>query len=473
MAVAGARARRLSFFVDTGCGKTLVSLVLCDFFASIGVIERALVLVPANVNLFEWQREIAKHTPHLSYCILDDDSSKAKWEKLEVSDALITIATYPGLVRMVCDQARIIKDNSKMLVPNAQAVHALADHFQALILDESTAVKNSESLPFRICRQFAKKAKVVFTLTATPHGRDPIDLWAQLNLVDGGETLGETLGLFRTVFFREVKGFRNRRQYKFIESKQTLLHRVLANRSLRFEADEADLPAVTEIIKTVTLPADTLTYVTRAMRAIHQSCGDPKIIKNSFLRLRQISSGFIGFKDDETGKRAQFEFPDNPKLDLLLTLLDSITHKAIVYYEFTHSAFKIAAELEKRGLSYVHLWGGTKEPQQILRQFDDPNTQIMLLQNRFGMGLNLQAARYCFFLNRRSVRSCASNVVAEWNANTHRINACSSMIWCVARRWTSRSLPGSNKATICSLLSLTGRCGCDSFQSFSFRRTAN
>jgi len=39
-------------------------------------------------------------------------------------------------------------------------------------------------------------------MAGIPVGRDPQVLWAQFNYCDHGETLGETLGIFRAAFFR-------------------------------------------------------------------------------------------------------------------------------------------------------------------------------------------------------------------------------------------------------------------------------
>ena len=46
----------------------------------------------------------------------------------------------------------------------------------------------------------------------------------------------------------------------------------------------------------------------------------------------------------------------------------------------------------------MHLYGGTKDTKALLARFNtDPNCRVLVLQNQFGLGLNLQAARYGIF----------------------------------------------------------------------------
>src|SRR5205085_11808192 len=110
------------------------------------------------------------------------------------------------------------------------------------------------------------------TMTATPHGRNPEDLWGQMMIVDGGETLGQTLGLFREVFFNKQKSFFGRdNKWEFRTSRTRLLTQIMNNRSIRFEAAEADLPRVSEIVKACTLPEDAEQYYNRALETLRKA----------------------------------------------------------------------------------------------------------------------------------------------------------------------------------------------------------
>jgi superfamily II DNA or RNA helicase len=98
----GAKYRRFAMHLDTGTGKTLLSIALIRYFAVLGEVSHALVMVPNKVNKAEWADEIRKHSPDTTFCLLDG-SSAHKWELLETTDALIIVDTYAGLFRMVSD----------------------------------------------------------------------------------------------------------------------------------------------------------------------------------------------------------------------------------------------------------------------------------------------------------------------------------------------------------------------------------
>ena len=55
-------------------------------------------------------------------------------------------------------------------------------------------------------------------------------------------------------------------------------------------------------------------------------------------------------------------------------------------------------ELRSEGIKAVHLYGKTKNVQAARQQFNtDPATRVLVLQNSFGQGLNLQTAKYGIF----------------------------------------------------------------------------
>jgi len=394
----GAELKRFAFFLDTGCGKTVLSIALARFFRKAGVAKRCLILVPRRANTGEWVREIKKHAPGTSWCVLKG-SSTHKWERLEHTKALLVITTYAGLTRMVCAKGVNRRGKNKMM-PVPKLVRKLATSFDALFMDESTEVKNKAKLPYRICRQIAKRAPATFALSGTPFGRDPSDLWGQMSLVDAGASLGETLGLFRAAFFNAKPDFWGRETYTFNKKMSGELHRCLAHRSLRYEADQADLPRVVRINKSVTLRDDADVYFQEARKELIKAKGNYIESKNAFNRLRQISSGFIGYKDDDTGAKAQFEFDDNPKLEMLLSLIESIREdrKVVVFNEFIYSGARISSELTDMKVKHVRVYGGTKDPAAALKAFvNDPSMRVLVLQNSMVLGLNVQVARYGIF----------------------------------------------------------------------------
>jgi SNF2 family DNA or RNA helicase len=123
-------------------------------------------------------------------------------------------------------------------------------------------------------------------------------------------------------------------------------------------------------------------------------------MRNAFLRMRQISSGFVGYYDDDHGSRAEYSFPYNPKLELLMTLIQSIREdrKIVVCLDFIWSGDRIEQELKELQIGYVRVSGTTKDPAAALSRFDnDRRVRVMLLSNSMVFGLNLQIAKYLIF----------------------------------------------------------------------------
>lgn len=394
----GIRLKRLCYWYDTGTGKTLMSLALIRYRQERKQLKRALVLVPTKVVRSEWAREIKKHTPELSYMI-PSGNSETKYEDILARSETIVIETYAGLVRMLSDLQET-KSGKTKYKPSKKRVLALRDAFDTLILDESSLAGNHTSLNYRVCRKIGDNCKYVWTLNATPFNRDPTPLWAQMKLVDKGETLGEHVGLFRATFFSEHDDpWSGGKEYVFQEKKTKLLNKLIANRSIQYTADESDLPDVIEIKKEFNLSGRARTYYDKALASLRKSRGNVTELKNEFLRMRQLSSGFLGYKDDEGGRAsAQLEFTPNEKLELLLVLLQSITkdHKVVVFHEYTFSGSIICRELKQLKIGHARIYGGTKDTDAELRSFtEDDDCKVMILNNAAGgRGLNLQVARY-------------------------------------------------------------------------------
>ena len=394
-------------FCHHNTGKTLASIALARYFRRAGVSERHLVLVPGNINLAEWEAERALHSPKTSMVVLSG-SSEDKWAQLRADEPTLTVATYGGLVAMVCRKVR--KTSGRRVGENALEIHRpklreLVETFDGVFLDESSAdqaVQYQTSLAHRVCRALSKKMLArdlpFFALSGTPFGRDPTPLWAQMLLVDGGASLGETLGLFRAAFFTAEENQWGGYDYTFRERMSGEMHRLLAHRSITIEADEASLPPVVRRVRTIVLPREADRYSALARDAVTAAWGNYKETKNAFVRMRQISSGFLGYTDDETGERAKFAFEENPKLEALLSKLQTVVgkYKVVVFHEFIYSGDRICAELERLGIKHARVSAGSKEKieRERGRFVGDDACRVLVISNHMAQGPNLQVAKY-------------------------------------------------------------------------------
>jgi len=391
----GILQRGFGFFIDTGMGKTLLSIALGRYFQKVDQDKHWLILVPNKINKAEWSRELDKWGAGKTKLILKG-SSKQKWEALRATKALFVVETYGGFVRMVSEKKPNKKGKIKLrlLKPRVDELKRL---FQGVVPDESTNLQSKHALAWRIVCALGKAGAKVFPLTGTPFGRDPTAFWAQVYLVERGWTLGETVGLFRAAFFKEKKNYWGGYEYEFKKDEEKRLNKYLAHCTIRYEADKSTLPVLTPIVRVVDLEHEAEAYYAKARTMLINAGKDGNFqeCQNAFLRMRQISSGFLGYKDDLTGKRAEIEFKPNPKLELLISDIQSIPYKVIVFHDFIFSGSMVCRELTSAGVAWARISGETTEHERILTNFDKPNgPQVLVLNNKFSMGPNLQAAKY-------------------------------------------------------------------------------
>lgn len=392
----GAHKPRFAFFSDPSTGKTLVSLSIAQYYYEREKLDRVLVLVPRRANKAEWAAEVDKHCPEVG-CTVLWGTNEDKWQLLRDARTLVTVETYAGFTRMVC------KDVRGRLTIDQAAVEEVIAKFGNYVFDESSslgggAAVDEATLIFRICELLThlKRSFLVLELTGTPFGRDPSLLWAQLYLLDRGETLGPTLALFKTAFFG-AKDYWGKQE--FLESKESDLHRLLANQSIRFEVPESELPRKIPQRKIVVMPDEQLDWFERMLETLQE---DPDKVRkyNAFLRMRQLSSGFVGVPGDEDGERTQVVFAENPKLEALVSAVLAIPpqYQVLIFHEFIYSGDVIAKELERAGVSHLRLNGATRDPDKVLHDFRAGRRQVLVLNHKSGdFGLNLQVSCYAMY----------------------------------------------------------------------------
>lgn len=411
----GAKKKRFANLSETGTGKTLWAIALLRYFKKAGIAKRGLVLVPNKQNKWEWLEEgFAQHSPKTKAIVLDG-SSDTKWQMLaDNEDADVFIETYSGFVRMLCD---LVKDKRKRakkkkvdegdvvsgkggplrLVPNKEKVARVCKFFDQAYLDESTYVSNKSKLPWRICNKISERMECFFTMTATPFGRDVEALWGQIFLVDRGYTLGENLTLFRAAFYDTNVSYWGTYEHTLKKKSKKEISEFLDNVSINYPADQTTMPRLSRIKRHATLGEDGQAFYDKARQQIIASKGNIQEMKNAFLLMRQISSGFIGYTS-EAGERAKFVLNENPKLELLEGLIDTFdpAHKFIIFHDFLYSGKVICEMLKRKKIKHTVLNGNTKDGKAVRRAFrEDPYTQGIVLSNSAGgYGLNLQNAKY-------------------------------------------------------------------------------
>lgn len=403
---------QFSYWIDMGGGKTLLTLELYKYWRMVGAVNRMLVFCISDKAFPTWEAQVKEYNIDVHVTSLEG-SGNQKWRALASAPKKgIVLAAYQGCTAM-CSVTRPNKKGKNEWVLHPKAIEDLSAGVEMLVMDESTMVGNHTSLYHELCDKIARRTEYRYALAGWPFGRDPTLLWAQQAIVEQELESFGTLGLFRTALFSKEKNkFARGRRAKWAvnwiynKRKAKYLNRMMQHRSITFEEHEwGDVPKVRPIREPVRMGADQQSYYHQASEELVTAKGDFTATKNAFLRMRQITSGFIGFKGDETGEKIKLKFAQNPKLERVMDLIMGVRdngRKICVFYEFTWSAEQIHEALRKARAQHIWLWGGTKDTRKELQRFyEDDYTFCALIQNRVGSfsmdGLQKVANYQCFY----------------------------------------------------------------------------
>lgn len=389
------------FLLDMGLGKSAIALNLFRYRKQAKQAKRMLVLVPFRSNVGGWLKEVQRHADELRVVGLSGDVGREERFALLDSRPDIAIATYQGWAALVCK-----KHNNAMIVDSEKADH-YESLFDTVVFDESSFLRNNQSLSFKLAKRLAASCSYRYALTGTPFNKDPEEMWPQFYLVDGGETLGPTLGLFRAAFMRNEPTYWKKYNWVFKRRMHGTLNRMIRHRSVRYSEDEClDLPQKIggmkrPMVRSVVLPKSTWSYYDAILEDIRTSRGNREIIGNAYIRARMVESGFLPVETD-LGDRHEVVFPENPKLDWLSELLEEIgpDEKVIVFHVYRKTGQLIEDRLMSTGISCVRLYGGTRGKQNVIDSFVNGKKRILIASKAGAYGLNLQVARHTAFFER-------------------------------------------------------------------------
>jgi SNF2 family DNA or RNA helicase len=387
------------YFADMGLGKTYVIQSIVQTLKQRGTVRKALVCVPNEANIRGWEEEAKLYMPNLNVMPLYGSSSE-RFELLK-QDADLYILNYQGLVAMSTVKAKKKKGlgNERVIVP--QIVKAFCDFFDMVVFDESQNLRSWKSLSYKICSRLGNSCRYKFAMTGTPMGRDPHHLWPQFFSIDGGETLGGTLGIFRAAFFDEKLNRWGAREYKLLKGSKEKIYQRIKNKSIRYrDKDCRDVPKRLPDTKVwIDLSEENKKYYNKLLQDIKRAEGHYQLIKSTFMLMRQICSGFITLKSDVD--KQIVDLANNPKLEALIDLISTVPEdrKVVVFHEFTHSAHLIEEEFIRNKINFVSLRAEIKDKGGAVEKFKkDKNCRVLLANSRSGgTGLNLQVANYVIF----------------------------------------------------------------------------
>ena len=398
--------KRFMIHAGMGAGKTLLCLSILRYRKQRSENPKAIIFVPYITSVETWVEEVKKHTPDLM-CVPLLGTSKENLETLNTAKGDLFVICYQSAVAMLSEPVAAPGKRKKKWHIDPKFVRKTFASFDTLILDEVHKCKSIQSLTYKLCRSISAQCEYVIGLTGTPFGRNLEDLWPQFYLIDFGETLGETLGLFREAFFIKKDKYWGGVEYKFQKKMFGTLQRMIKNVSIRYSVDEfADMPPKQYIIQKIQPHEGIKAYADKALQEIkgivaRKDSEKYRAVESEYMRLRQLSSGFMTLKGEDNNK-LQVKFDENPKLDALQALVEEMPHgcKMVVFHHFVYTNELISERLKEMKVKHARVYGKSKDPIAELRRFkSDPECTVLVINSKSGSSsLNLQIANYVVFM---------------------------------------------------------------------------
>jgi SNF2 family DNA or RNA helicase len=391
---------------DMGTGKSATTIALLERDQAM----RVLVLCPKNV-VGVWPDQLAQHSPR--------DWMTWSGEVIGARGELANPSVPRRAAALIEANAFALKlQRPFMAVVNYEAAWQgqmrnviEGTPWDVLICDESHRAKLPSGKASKLAALVASRVRGrggrVLCLTGTPMPHTPLDIWAQMRILDGGERLGtnfhkfckrfgagETIwapgGIQRTVY----NDIRPDRLEEFTELVSDIWHFVKADEVL-------DLPdAVDRYLAAKLDPATQRAYDELERYGVHEAELGTLTAANAMvllLRLAQATSGFGRDVDTEQIVHLTGERPPE-KARLLSDALEDLPERepVVVFARFHADLDAIEAAAAKAGRRYGELSGRRRDGLDGPRMSGDVDLLGAQLQSG-GVGIDLTRARVAVY----------------------------------------------------------------------------
>jgi len=359
---------------DMGLGKTIQALAMLQHQKKESPEATNLLIMPTSL-LYNWEMEARKFTPELK--ILNYTGINRKKDSSQFAKYDLVLTSY-GTTRV---DTEILSDF----------------YFNYIILDESQAIKNPDSLISKKVRELKSRRKLI--LTGTPIENSTLDLWSQMSFLNPGLLGNESY--FKKEYLVPIEKKRD-------EIKTQKLNSIIKPFLLRREKGQVadDLPEKVINIRYCTMTEDQKAIYEEEKNAFRSKIMDVieedglskshMILLQGLTQLRQIANH---------PKMVKLEYDGlSGKLDDVTHMLENTIskgHKVLIFSQFVKHLKIVSDYLESQKIRFSYLDGTTKDRQGQVEKFqNDPDFQVFLISLKAGgTGLNLTKADYVFLLD--------------------------------------------------------------------------
>jgi SNF2 family DNA or RNA helicase len=335
-----------ALFFKMGAGKTVSVLTAINILIYKELaINKVLVIGPKRVASTVWAKE-HRHWEHLRHLKI----GLVAGNELNRIEAL----------NIKSDIYAISRDNVQWLIKNG---NFRAHNFDMLVIDELTSFKNHASKRFKALRSVRGSFKRIVGMTGTPTPEGLMDLWAQMQLIDGGERLERTITAYRRKYFIPDK--RNGNiiySYKALSWANNVINEKIKDICLVHENDYSlEVPECNIEVIDVILPQIIMSKYKKFERdKVLELIDQPITAVNAASltgKLSQFANGAVYYDDTK-----DYKIYHNYKLKALKEIIDKCTSPIVVAYWFNHDKELILNYLKDynpvvmEGENTVSLW---------------------------------------------------------------------------------------------------------------------
>ncbi len=339
-------------------------------------IHTSLIIVP-NSLVYNWYTEALKFTPNLKV-LIHTGNARNKSVKSFVNYDLI-ISTY-GTARVDADMLKEYK-------------------FNYIILDESQAIKNPQSLSSRVVKQLKSLHRLV--LTGTPIENSVQELWSQLSFINSG--MFGSLASFTEKFVLPIEKGKD-------INKLNQLKAIIKPFVLRRTKDQVaqDLPAKSEQIIYCQMSEQqheayetVKSYYRNEIIKSIQEIGLPRTqftLLQGLTKLRQIANHPKLSNDLYEHGSGKFN-----EIIYRAETAQAEGHKVLMFSQFVKQLQIFSKYFDDNGIKYAYLDGSlsSEERQKVVNDFQQNEgiSFFLISLKAGGVGLNLTSADYVFMID--------------------------------------------------------------------------
>jgi len=386
-----------AFFMDMGTGKTKTTIDNIGILYLKGEIDSALIVAPKSVYAM-WEKEIENHLSDQikTYIQLWNVKKKIKYDLMK--------ETVPDRLNILLMNVEAFSTKNGL---TGASLFFKKHPKSVFVIDEATSIKNQKAKRTKNLLALSPLALVRRILTGSPVTKSPLDLFTQCKFLSSALLGYDSYYSFRSRYAEMQSIYTGPNTQimipKFYKNLDELEKKIKTFSTRVKKEDCLDIPPKVYEQRKVSLTGKQKEVYERlkhhAMTVLNDSTVSFNNQLTEILRLHQVTNGFV--KNDD-GEIEEF---NNPKLDELMTVLDEINGKAIIWANYIKNIEDIKARIEKeygKG-SCVEMYGATSVDarKKVCHDFQTNDKVRFFIGNPTvgGYGLTLHAASYVIYFS--------------------------------------------------------------------------